>query len=596
MAPRAGFLYPRPSRPESPSLPTLPSSQRLAHLIVAGRRWVVVAMLLALHAALVSQPGEVFQRVWLLVHFGLFLLWQPFFATERELDVVSIVVLLTLTAVILYFLAGWMVVTWLLLLLGILGGRVFTVQVARRSRFYLVAFAFVLSVLLLWSVPALVLGAQGVPENVARFVRGFLPFMLVGLVILPLPQEDDTGQVFDFFYAVLVFQLCVVLVLGSIAMMRFTNEDYVDSVLLTVMGFGLALFIFAVLWNPMRGYGGLQTYFSRYLMSVGMPFELWMRRIAELASVERDPRRFLEEALREIAELPWMRGGRWKSPDGEGSFGENSRFASHFSHQSLEIEFYTSIELSPALFLHMRLLAQVVGEFYEGKRRESALRHHAYLQAVHETGARLTHDMKNLLQSLYAITSMAPRDKEPADGYTGLLQRQLPQLARRLQSTLEKLRSPEIPTSELPMRAGAWWASLERRLGGADITFEAEIREDGPVPAALFDSFVENLVDNARAKALREPGLAIRVRFMISMGELELSVADNGSAIAEVMARRLFREPIERSSGLGIGLYHVARMAGQAGYGARVAANVDGDVRFVLARRDERDISVPRKG
>ena len=37
-------------------------------------RWVVLAMLLALHAALLAAPGSEFQRVWLLVHFGLFLL------------------------------------------------------------------------------------------------------------------------------------------------------------------------------------------------------------------------------------------------------------------------------------------------------------------------------------------------------------------------------------------------------------------------------------------------------------------------------------------------------------------------------------------
>jgi hypothetical protein len=64
-----------------------PLARRLAHWIVAGRRWVVLAMLLALHAGLVSDPGGIFQRLWLLVHFGLFLLWQPFFAAERELEV-----------------------------------------------------------------------------------------------------------------------------------------------------------------------------------------------------------------------------------------------------------------------------------------------------------------------------------------------------------------------------------------------------------------------------------------------------------------------------------------------------------------------------
>jgi hypothetical protein len=176
----------------------------------------------------------------------------------------------------------------------------------------------------------------------------------------------------------------------------------------------------------MRGFGGLSTYFSTYLMSVGMPFELWMRRIAELAETEPEAGRFLELALEEIAALPWIRGGHWQTPDGEGRFGCQSEHTSRFEYHDLAIVFHTNISLSPALFLHMRLLSQVVGEFYVGKRRENALRQHAYLQAVHETGARLTHDMKNLMQALYALTSMAPR--EPTGGYTGLLQRQLPQL------------------------------------------------------------------------------------------------------------------------------------------------------------------------
>ena len=200
-------------------------------------------------------------------------------------------------------------------------------------------------------------------------------------------RRASGGQVFDFFYAVLVFQLGVVLVLGSIALMRFTGDHYFASVALTVFGFGIALFVLAVLWNPLRGFGGLRTYFSRYLLSVGMPFELWMRRIAELAETEPDSRRFLEEALREIASLPWIRGAYWRSPDGEGGYGETGGFATRFTYHHLEVMFHTEISLSPALFLHMRLLAQVVGEFYEGKRRENALRHNAYLQAVHETGS-----------------------------------------------------------------------------------------------------------------------------------------------------------------------------------------------------------------
>jgi hypothetical protein len=560
------------------------SAQRLTLSISAHRRWVVLAMLLALHFGLISDPGSAFQRIWLLVHFGLFLLWQPFIAGERELELFGAILLLVITAVTIYFLAGWTIVAWLLILLGILGGRVFTVQAARRNRFYLVAFAYLLAILLLYAVPVLVIPEQTIPEPVAQFDRVLLPFMLLTLVVLPLGthEGESSGHVFDFFYAVLVFQLGLVLVLGAIALMRYTGDHYFASVALTVFGFGIALFVLAVLWNPLRGFGGLRTYFSSYLLSVGMPFELWMRRIAELAETEPDPSRFLEQALNEIAALPWMRGATWRSPDGEGRVGEESGFASRFVHHGLEVVFHTEISLSPALFLHMRLLAQVVGEFYEGKRRESALRRNAYLQAVHETGARLTHDVKNLLQSLYALTSMAPRG--PAEGYEGLLQRQLPQLTRRLNATLEKLRAPEIATRELSMGSRRWWADLERRLADSGALLKASIEAEVEVPTALFDSFVENALDNARAKAAHEPGIEISVIFNCDSRGLDLSVCDTGSPVPEAIARKLLREPIERDGSLGIGLYHAARQALQTGYGLDLPHNRAGRVCFTLSR------------
>ena len=41
-----------------------------------------------------------------------------------------------------------------------------------------------------------------------------------------------------------------------------------------------------------------------------------------------------------------------------------------------------------------------MGEFYEAKRREETMRQNAYMQAFYETGSRLTHDIKNILQSV----------------------------------------------------------------------------------------------------------------------------------------------------------------------------------------------------
>jgi hypothetical protein len=557
---------------------------RLIDLVARGRRWVVFAMLVSLHLALVATPGADFQRVWLLIHFGLFLLWQPFIAAEREIDVVGAVLLFTITLVTISFLAGWMIVGWLLVLLGILGGRVFTVQARRRGRFYLVAFGYVLAILVLRAVPALLLPGEDVPGPVAFFASGLLPMMLVLLAVLPFGAHDEGTQVFDFFYAVLVFQLGLVVVLGSVAMMRYTADHYFAAVALTLLGFGVALFVLAALWNPLRGFGGLRTYFSRYLLSVGMPFELWMRRIAELAETEADSRRFIELALAEVAAFPWVKGGSWRSDEGAGRFGSSEGHATRFTFHGLEVTFNTEIRLSPALFLHMRLLAQVVGEFHEGKRREQALRRNSYLQAVHETGARLTHDVKNLLQSLYALTSIAPRQDDPA--YAALMQKQLPQLTRRLHATLEKLRSPAIATVELPVSARAWWAETQRRLAGSGVALEATITADREIPGALFDGFLENTLENARAKAVREPGIPIEVSFMCDGISVRATVCDGGSPVPPAVAARLLREPVERGAGLGIGLFNATRMAAQAGYRLELADNREGNVCFSLSLDD----------
>jgi len=279
-----------------------------------------------------------------------------------------------------------------------------------------------------------------------------------------------------------------------------------------------------------------------------------------------------------------MNGARWRSPDGEGRIGDAVGFASSFTYQELEVEFHTEISLSPALFLHMRLLAQVVGEFYEGKRRETTLRHNAYLQAVHETGARLTHDVKNLLQSLYALTSLAA--KQSPEGYGGLLQRQLPQLTKRLHTTLEQLRVPEVETRQVPLVSRAWWADVERRLADAGVKLEQDVDCDVAVPTSLFDSFIENGLDNARAKAVREPGIAISVVFKCVAKRVELSVCDTGSPVDAAVAHKLFREPIERGEGLGIGLYHVARLARSSGYLLELAHNRPGYVCFTLLREE----------
>ena len=142
--------------------------------------------------------------------------------------------------------------------------------------------------------------------------------------------------------------------------MRVTDNSYFRAVLLTVMSFSGALLLLAALWGPRAGYGGLRTYFSRYLMSVGMPFELWMRRIAALSEADMNADRFLQMAMAEVATMPWILGCKWSAPDGSGEFGKETGHTAQFRYHQLEVKFQTESELSPALFLHLRLLAPLL--------------------------------------------------------------------------------------------------------------------------------------------------------------------------------------------------------------------------------------------
>ena len=220
----------------------------LTETIRGARRWVIVAMLLSLHLALVSPIGGEFERAWLLVHFGLFLLWQPFVSTDRELNILAVLLLLGITSVVLYVLANWMVVAWLAILIGIMGGKVFTQNAARSGRFYVAAVFYLFAALLIWVVPLYLLGISALPTGLQAVVTFFLPLVLFAMILLPYRADDENStQVFDFFYSLLVFQLVVVLILGSISAMRVTDNQYFQAVVLTVLGLAGGLFILAVL-------------------------------------------------------------------------------------------------------------------------------------------------------------------------------------------------------------------------------------------------------------------------------------------------------------------------------------------------------------
>ncbi|MGE5757999.1 MAG: ATP-binding protein [Sideroxydans sp.] len=162
------------------------------------------------------------------------------------------------------------------------------------------------------------------------------------------------------------------------------------------------------------------------------------------------------------------------------------------------------------------------------------------------------------------------------------MQRQLPQITRRLNVTLDKLKAPRQVDPD-HVDAGTWWEGLLQRYHGRNIQFALDApATDLRIPAELFDSVADNLIENALRKPGGRNGPQVRVSFSPEHGGT-LTVCDDGAAIGKTVAARLFEAPVPSQSGLGIGLYQAAKHADRLGFRLSLAANEPGTVCFVLA-------------
>lgn len=557
------------------------------------QRWVLVALLSVLHLALLAGGKTALGLTCWVVDVGLFILWQPYIHAERKLDASGLTAMLLVLVSGVWLFGWWLLIFWVTALTALVGGRVMFVDHRPTRIFYLTAFTYLLVALLAWLVPKVLAHSNfntRLIDPVLDPVFGWgMPLLLVFMVFLPIRHGSNrpSGGIVDFFYSLFIFLLIAVLVLGSLAFMMLSQSAYIEAVLKTLFSIALMLILIGWAWNPRPGFSGVSVFFSRYLLTIGLPFERWLHRLTAYSASESDAERFLIRALKDMLELPWIEGGTWRLGERQGAFGGDSGFRQDFPNEPLQLTLYTRHKMSPALVWHFHLLAQLTNEYYVAKRRGRELQQMSYLRAVHETGARLTHDVKNLLQSLNNLCYLAQSsDRQDGEQLKQLLQRRLPQITQRLQQTLAKLQTPgEVSDGTMPV--AAWWEMLQQRYIGDAVLFESPPFDSTvSLPAALFDSVADNLLQNALTKRQSEPDLQVRVGLAADASSLR--VCDSGSPVAGGILPDLLHAPVASENGLGIGLYHAAQQAEGHAYELRLASNVAGNVCFELRRRDGR--------
>lgn len=564
-----------------------PLNPRIRGFIASRPQWWLGLMLIALHGALAWDAGAGWRSALLLAHFGLFLLWQPMWQGERRLEPRHAALVAVIGLVLAAWENGWLMAVWLAVLFGLIGGSVPGMADRRQRLVSILAAFYLLSLLLIWVVPHLFAEPTLEPAQ-AALVRFGLPAIPLAIMLIRVDaRRSEVPPVVDLVSSLLLFLLVIALALGSFVVKQASHGNYPVALAQTLLVIALLLIALSWLWNPRGGFAGLGHLLSRYLMSLGLPFERWVQQLADLAEREPEAHHFLAVALEHMLELPWVSGVRWEARSGRGELGVRTPHAARFSARDVGIEIFTRWPLSPALLLHLKLLAQMVGYFYEAKRREQIQRQNAYAQAIYETGARLTHDVKNLLQSLRSLCAAAEASSgDQAPQLQALMQRQLPVITQRLNTTLDKLRNPrQVDPGEVD--AAIWWEGFVQRYQGSNIRFalDGEPRNT-TIPSELFDSVADNLIENALRKGADGEELRIDVRFAPSRGAA-LTVCDNGAAIAPGLASQLFAAPVASRIGLGVGLYHAAQQAQRLGYRLALAANEPGRVCFALMREEE---------
>ena len=551
---------------------------------------VLALMLLVLHVTIWWAANTPMARPLMLVHLGMFLLWQPLWNRNQRIDRRGGV---AFTIIVIAFLAGmsWGLITfWQLLLIALLSGRV---NVAPRQRYlYLATVVFLVMEFLIGSVPQMF--ALDTPERTFMQITGVAMFVIPGVMLL-LPgtaasQTATTTRAIDFLYGAGVAVLSLTVGLGALVSTLALNTDYPVALIQTVLGLALLFLAAAWLWGPIAGFSGFGQIWERYVQNVGTPFEHWLGELQRSAREATSPERFLKRALDQLLDLHWVCGVEWQLSNATGQLGERSNYAVSAVDNTLHITLFAYRRMGTTLTLHARLLLRLVTHFYIALQREQTLARQTHLQAIYETGARVTHDIKNLLQSLTATTAVLDegRDSQAAQA---LVARQLPLLTQRLQLALEKLQSPSAGDARHGL-ASEWWRGFCERNASMDVAFETDIECDATIPAELFDSVAENLLENARYKSRIERNIEITARLRCDTNGAQLSLTDTGRAIAPHIASALFVGAVNSESGLGIGLFQAARQAQQLGYQLTLARNEDAAVEFVLSKLPSDEVNI----
>src|SRR5262245_4612180 len=159
-------------------------------------------MLALLHVAVVRGVADPWARGLLLAHLGLLLLWQPFVRAEERISPAQGLVLALGAGAVMLRLDWWLLAFWIVILAGLVGGKVYQYTARWQRRSYLVVFVYLIALLSVVILPQIAPRQEIAPE-IRRAAEYGLPLLFALIALFPAERESaESAQVIDFFYSV----------------------------------------------------------------------------------------------------------------------------------------------------------------------------------------------------------------------------------------------------------------------------------------------------------------------------------------------------------------------------------------------------------
>ncbi len=540
-------------------------------------------ILLAYHSLIWHIEPSVIHFSACVILLGLFLIWQPIWSKDSKTSLIKTLLPSFFFLILCFFYPNESLILFGMITLSIFGSRILDTDSSRG--YDLLAISILTLEISIGIIPK-AFQHISIPALFSSIIESAL-FALIFLFFFSskLSRSHSERKNIDILHGLLTSSLISLVLLGGLVINLLYSVDYIEGLLLTLFFVAILTLGVSWFWNPSIGFSGLGVLWNRYSLSIGSPFETWINTLTTLIEeAYLSPIEFLQSSCDNLTENDWLDGLDWTTPSRHIHSGKHSDYKVTYqlSNDNL-VDLYFKTDPGTALKEHTQLLLRMANQFYLAKKNQDKIKTQEHFETIHHTGARLTHDIKNILQSIKASLSIIHLEPDlESNKPFKLLDQNLTQIGERLENTLNKLKVPHAETQFQFVSLNKWLYKFSHEVNDLKINITSHLKFNPSVPDELLDSVLNNLLSNATRK---HDVTAINVNVTADKELLFISVTDNGHKVDDNTVKSLFKKPVTSGQGMGIGLYQSAIMAQSFNYELDLMSNEDGEVSFSLIQR-----------